>query len=38
MVSSGIKKLKSGACLTPDGDTFQLFLTSQITVIMDPAD
>ena len=24
--------------LTPDGDTFQLFHTSQITIIMDPAD
>ena len=29
-------ELKSGAnCITPDGDTFQLFHTSQITIIND---
>ena len=32
-------QLESGAnCLTPDSDTFQLFHTSQITIIMDPVD
>ena len=37
MVSS-VEQLKSGAnCLT-DVDTFQLFRTSQIKIIMDPAD
>ena len=35
---TSVEKLKSGAnCLTPDGDTFQLFHTSQI-IIMDPTD
>ena len=35
---TSVEQLKSGAnCLTPDGDTFQLSHTSQIT-IMDPAD
>ena len=33
---TSVEQLKSGAiCLTPDEDTFQLFHTSQITVIMD---
>ena len=33
---TGVEQLKSGAnCLIPDGNTFQLFHTSQI---MDPAD
>ena len=33
------EQLKSGAYyLIPDADTFQLFHTSQIAIIMDPAD
>ena len=36
---TSVEQLKSSAnCLTPDGDTFQLFHTSQTTIIMDPAD
>ena len=32
---TSIEQLKSDAnCLTPDGDTFQLFHTSQITIVM----
>ena len=30
--------LAAPATLTPDGDTFQLFHTGQITIIMDPVD
>ena len=36
---TSVEQLKTGAnCLTPDGDTLQLFHTSQITIIVDPAD
>ena len=35
---TSVEQLKSGAnCLTPDGETFQLFHPNQITIIMDPA-
>ena len=38
-VVTSVEQLKcDGNCLTPDGDTFQLFHTSQITIIMDSAD
>ena len=38
LVNTGsVEQLNSGDnCLTPDGDTFQLFHTSQITIFMDP--
>ena len=36
---TSVEQLKSYAnCLKPDGDTFKLFHTGQITIIMDPAD
>ena len=36
---TSVEQLKSGTnYLTPDGTTLQLFHTSQITIIMDPAD
>ena len=35
---TGVEQLKSGANCSTDGDTFKLFHTSQITIIMDPAD
>ena len=36
---TSVEQLNSGAnCLIPDVDPFQLFHTSQITIIMDPAD
>ena len=36
---TSVEQLKSGAnCLTPNGDTLQLFHNSQITIIMDTPD
>ena len=38
MVTSAEQLNSSVNCFTPDGDTFQLFHTSEITIILDPAE
>ena len=36
---TSVEQLKSSVnCIAPDCNTFQLFHTSEITIIMDPAD